>query len=96
MIVCILSFQMPKESLTNLNRRETKHISDSNVPPPRGRGARLNSPNRFEATHHELELEQVEHDDEYLDSLSRPGTEFCRTIPGASSPRTTARTSGLK
>ncbi len=51
-------------------------MSDSNVPPPRGRGARLNSPNRFEATHHEPELEQVEFDDEYLDSLSRPGTEF--------------------
>ena len=51
-------------------------MSDSNFPPPRGRGARLNSPNRFESTHHEPELEQVEDDDEYLDSLSRPGTEF--------------------
>ena len=49
---------------------------DPMVPAPRGRGARVNSPNRFETTHHELELEQVEDDEEYLDSLSRPETEF--------------------
>jgi DNA repair photolyase len=45
-------------------------------PSPRGRGARLNPPNRFETTHHELELEQVEDDEEYLNALSRPPTEY--------------------
>jgi len=50
--------------------------SDPIVPAPRGRGARSNPANRFEATHHELELDQVEDDGEYLDALSRPGTEF--------------------
>jgi DNA repair photolyase len=48
----------------------------SSLPSPRGRGARLNPPNRFEITHHELELEQVEDDEEYLDSLSHKSTEF--------------------
>ena len=46
------------------------------VPAPRGRGARSNPANRFEATHHELELDQVEDDGDYLDGLSRPETEF--------------------
>ena len=46
------------------------------TPSPRGRGARLNPPNRFETTHHELELEQVEDDEEYLNALSRPPTEY--------------------
>ena len=53
---------------------------DPMVPAPRGRGARVNSPNRFEATHHELDLEQVEADDDYLDTLSRPETEFLPDI----------------
>ena len=30
----------------------------------------------FETTHHELELDEVEDDDEYLDSLNRPPTEY--------------------
>jgi DNA repair photolyase len=51
-------------------------MSGSNIPAPRGRGARVNPPNRFEVTHHELELEQVEEDEEYLDSLSRQATEY--------------------
>jgi len=51
-------------------------MSEPAVPARRGRGARLNSPNRFEATHHELELEQVEYDDEYLDALRRPETAY--------------------
>jgi len=51
-------------------------MSEPTMPAPRGRGARLNPPNRFEATHNELELEQVEDDDDYLDALGRPGTEY--------------------
>ena len=39
-------------------------------------GARLNPRNRFETTHRELDLEQVEDDEEFLDSLGRPPTEF--------------------
>ena len=51
-------------------------MSTPTTPAPRGRGARKNPPNRFETTHHELELNEVEDDDEYLDSLNRPPTEF--------------------
>ncbi len=51
-------------------------MNGSGAPSPRGRGARLNPPNRFETTHHELELEQVEDDDDYLNSLDRPPTEY--------------------
>ena len=40
------------------------------------RGARINPPNRFESTHRELDLEQVEGDDEYLETLGRPPTEY--------------------
>src|SRR5205809_1072980 len=51
-------------------------MNRSNTPSPRGRGARFNPPNRFETTHHELELDQVEEDEAYLDALSRPRTEY--------------------
>ena len=37
---------------------------------------RANPPNRFEVTHHQLELDQVEFDDEFLDTLTRPQTEY--------------------
>ena len=47
-------------------------MSRSDAPAPKGRGAGFNPANRFEATHHELELEQVEEDEEYLDALNRP------------------------
>src|SRR3954463_1139123 len=42
----------------------------------KGRGAGFNPPNRFESSHHELELEQVQDDDDYLAGLSHPATEF--------------------
>ena len=32
----------------------------------KGRGAGLNPPNRFVSSHHQLELEQVQDDEEYL------------------------------
>jgi DNA repair photolyase len=51
-------------------------MSMSDLPAPRGRGAGINPPNRFESTHHELELEQVEFDQDYLESLGRPATEY--------------------
>jgi DNA repair photolyase len=43
---------------------------------PRGRGAGFNPPNRFDPEHHEIELENVEDDADYLESLRRPETEF--------------------
>jgi DNA repair photolyase len=46
------------------------------TPAPRGRGARSNPANRFETTHRELDLQQVETDDEYLAALRRPRTEY--------------------
>jgi DNA repair photolyase len=51
-------------------------MNGPNTPTPRGRGARSNPANRFETTHRELDLEQVETDDEYLAALSRPRTEY--------------------
>jgi DNA repair photolyase len=51
-------------------------MTRSDAPAPRGRGAGFNPMNRFETTHHELELEQVEEDEEYLKALNRPKTEY--------------------
>ena len=51
-------------------------MNGSNHPLPKGRGAGHNPANRFETTHHELELDQVEEDEEYLASLGRPRTEY--------------------
>jgi DNA repair photolyase len=44
--------------------------------PPRGRGAGFNPPNRFDSSHHEPDLEQVQDDEEYLAALGRPRTEL--------------------
>ncbi|QEH34941.1 Radical SAM superfamily protein [Aquisphaera giovannonii] len=43
-----------------------------------GRGARVNTPNRFERTHHELDLSELDaaDDADYIASLGRPPTEF--------------------
>jgi DNA repair photolyase len=51
-------------------------MNGSNPPSPKGRGAGHNPANRFETTHHELELDQVEGADDYLESLGRPRTEY--------------------
>jgi DNA repair photolyase len=51
-------------------------MTDAGTPSPRGRGARLNPRNRFETTHHELELDQVEEDEDYLKSLDRPPMKY--------------------
>src|SRR5207245_2349754 len=50
-------------------------------PRAKGRGSQLNPPNRFGGPVHELDLEQVEHDEEYLDSLRNLRTEY---LPDAS------------
>jgi DNA repair photolyase len=46
------------------------------IPKPRGRGSQLDLPNRFERTYRELDLEQVEWDDDYLQSLEHRATEY--------------------
>jgi len=43
---------------------------------PRGRGAGFNPPNRFAPEHHEIELETVEDDEDYMEGLRRPETQF--------------------
>ncbi len=45
-------------------------------PLAKGRGAQINPPNRFGGPWYEADLEQVEHDQEYLDSLRHPPTEY--------------------
>jgi radical SAM superfamily enzyme YgiQ (UPF0313 family) len=51
-------------------------MSQRQVPGPRGRGSHLDLPNRFGGTHHELDLEQVEGDEDYLASLEHRKTEY--------------------
>ena len=41
-----------------------------------GRGSQINPPNRFGGPVHVLELDEVEHDQEYLDSLAQRRTEY--------------------
>jgi len=45
---------------------------------PHGRGAAINPPNRFAATHTERDLEQVEHDEDFLEAQAHPKTEYLR------------------
>ena len=53
-------------------------------PEAKGRGSQIDPPNRFGGPHHVPDLEQVEHDEEYLASLHDRPTEylpdFSRTI----------------
>src|SRR4051794_32737428 len=45
-------------------------------PDNKGRGSQLNPPNRFGGPVHVLDLEDVEHDREYLESLGNRPTEY--------------------
>jgi DNA repair photolyase len=51
-------------------------MSNGERPAPRGRGARINPGNRFECTRHEIELDQLEVDDDYIEALGCPPTEY--------------------
>jgi DNA repair photolyase len=51
-------------------------MNHANQPTPTGRGSHINPPNRFDRVHAERDLEQVAHDDELLESLDRPPTEY--------------------
>jgi DNA repair photolyase len=43
---------------------------------PKGRGAKLSPPNRFEKVHAEADYEQFEHDEDFLNELGTVNTEF--------------------
>ena len=43
---------------------------------PRGRGSKIDPPNRFGGTYHELDLEQVADDADFLESLRHRATEY--------------------
>jgi DNA repair photolyase len=45
-------------------------------PHAKGRGSQIDPPNHFGGPSHELDLEQVEHDQEYLDGLAKRPTEY--------------------
>ena len=45
-------------------------------PEAKGRGSQLNPPNRFGGPVHVLDLEHVEHDEDYLAGLANPRTEY--------------------
>jgi DNA repair photolyase len=49
---------------------------EPNRPLATGRGSQIAPPNRFGGTYHELELENVEDDEDYLDGLRKPPTEY--------------------
>lgn len=49
---------------------------DDFKPVPKGRGSHINPPNRFEAKHSEPDFEHLEHDEEYLEQLGHPATEY--------------------
>jgi DNA repair photolyase len=51
-------------------------VADRNRPLAKGRGSRANPPNRFGGPLHVLDLSEVEHDAEYLDSLRDRPTEY--------------------
>ena len=51
-------------------------MPDREFPTARGRGSRIDPPNRFGGTYHELDLEQVEGDEEFLESLRHRATEY--------------------
>jgi DNA repair photolyase len=51
-------------------------MSSPDHPAAHGRGAQVNPPNRFGGPHYEPDLEQVEGDADYLDSLRHPPTQY--------------------
>lgn len=51
-------------------------MPDPNRPLATGRGSQIDPPNRFGGTYHEIELEHLEHDEDYLDGLRRRATEY--------------------
>ncbi|WZP00623.1 hypothetical protein EP7_002272 [Isosphaeraceae bacterium EP7] len=48
---------------------------EPNRPLAGGRGSQIDPPNRFGGTHHVLDLEHLEHDEDGLEALRRRPTE---------------------
>ena len=46
------------------------------IPTPKGRGAGIRPPNRFEKVHVEPDFEQLENDEDFLEELGTVNTEF--------------------
>lgn len=51
-------------------------MTDQNRPHAKGRGSQIEPPNRFESIHYEDDFEQIEGDDEYLESLRSIPTKY--------------------
>jgi DNA repair photolyase len=51
-------------------------MPDSDLPKAKGRGSHLNPPNRFGLPQYEPDFEHLEYEDEYLESLRNPKTEY--------------------
>jgi DNA repair photolyase len=51
-------------------------MPDPDRPVAKGRGSQIDPPNRFGGTHHEVDFEHLEHDEEYLEGLRRRPTEY--------------------
>src|SRR5260221_2240205 len=51
-------------------------MTRADQPTPTGRGSHINPPNRFDRIHAERDLEQVAHNDELVEALDRPPTEY--------------------
>ena len=51
-------------------------MSNAQRPIAKGRGSQINPPNRFGGLHHEIDFEHLEHDEDYLEGLRKPATEY--------------------
>jgi DNA repair photolyase len=58
----------------------TREELKARIEQPRGRGAAINPPNRFTPTHTERDFEQVEHDEDFLEAVAHPKTEYLRDV----------------
>lgn len=57
------------------NHRRNRIMSETKHFTAKGRGSQLDPPSRFGGPLHVLDLEQVEHDEDYLDSLRNRHTQ---------------------
>src|SRR5262249_44895801 len=65
---------MPDRGLTRA--AGSSAMLDSDRPKAKGRGSQLNPPNRFGGPHYEPDFEHLEHDDDFIESLNNPRTEY--------------------
>jgi DNA repair photolyase len=70
------SSRRKSDKLTSLPGDPYNRDMGNKRPEAKGRGSQLNPPNRFGGPVHVLELEQVEHDEDYLASLVNRRTEY--------------------